>query len=163
MLWFTHQAKGGCMNFKNILLPIEFNDTSKLFLKELLHTHEFSESNFYLLNVVDISDTYLYSGRHLGIPANLSDEIAEAAKQDMEVIKKEFFYEKGDSTISTHVRKGLSISEEIVSFVKNNDIDLVIMPSHARKGIQRMFLGSVTEQVLRDCPCPVLTVRNKDI
>jgi nucleotide-binding universal stress UspA family protein len=36
--------------------------------------------------------------------------------------------------------------------------DLLVMGTHGRSGFSRLFLGSVTERVLRSAPCPVLTV-----
>jgi len=40
--------------------------------------------------------------------------------------------------------------------------DVVVMATHGRRGISRMLMGSVTEKVLRDSPCPVLTVRRRE-
>src|SRR5262249_31716035 len=37
--------------------------------------------------------------------------------------------------------------------------DLIVMASHGRRGFSRLFMGSVAELVLRESPCPVLTVR----
>ena len=37
--------------------------------------------------------------------------------------------------------------------------DLIVMGTHGRTGFRRLVLGSVTEEVLRQAPCPVLTVR----
>jgi nucleotide-binding universal stress UspA family protein len=37
--------------------------------------------------------------------------------------------------------------------------DLIVMGTHGRRGITRALLGSVTENVVRTAPCPVLTVR----
>jgi nucleotide-binding universal stress UspA family protein len=37
--------------------------------------------------------------------------------------------------------------------------DLIVMGTHGRSGIGRLLLGSVTEEVLRKAPCPVLTVK----
>ncbi|MBO0696975.1 MAG: universal stress protein [Zavarzinella sp.] len=37
--------------------------------------------------------------------------------------------------------------------------DLIVMGTHGRTGIGRLFLGSVAEEVLRKAPCPVLTVK----
>jgi nucleotide-binding universal stress UspA family protein len=36
---------------------------------------------------------------------------------------------------------------------------LVVMGSHGRRGIRRLLWGSTTEEVVRDCPCPVLVVK----
>jgi len=49
--------------------------------------------------------------------------------------------------------------ERLVAYAKGHDVDLVVMGTHGRRGLRRMMLGSVTEEVLRTAPCPVLTVR----
>jgi len=47
----------------------------------------------------------------------------------------------------------------IVSYARTHTIDLVVMGTHGRRGIDRLLLGSVAETVVRTAPCPVLTVR----
>jgi nucleotide-binding universal stress UspA family protein len=47
----------------------------------------------------------------------------------------------------------------IVSFAREEGIDVIVMGTHARKGAPRFFLGSVAERVIREVPCPVITVR----
>ena len=47
----------------------------------------------------------------------------------------------------------------IVEFVRDQDIDVIVMSTHARKGVAKLFLGSVAENVIREAPCPVITVR----
>jgi nucleotide-binding universal stress UspA family protein len=46
----------------------------------------------------------------------------------------------------------------IVDQALSNNADLIVMGTHGRRGFKRLLLGSVTEAVLRDGPCPVLTV-----
>ena len=48
---------------------------------------------------------------------------------------------------------------EIAKIVEEQDIDLVVMPTHGRSGISHLLLGSVAEKVIRAAKCPVLTVR----
>jgi len=43
------------------------------------------------------------------------------------------------------------------------DFDVVVMGRHGHTGLMHMLMGSVTERVLRHAPCPVLTVRTKDV
>jgi universal stress protein A len=43
--------------------------------------------------------------------------------------------------------------------VKKNKIDLIIIGTHGRKGMDRILFGSTAAQVVRFAPCPVLTVR----
>lgn len=47
----------------------------------------------------------------------------------------------------------------IVDTAASEDVDLIIMSTHGRSGPRRWILGSVTEKVLREAPCPVLVIR----
>jgi nucleotide-binding universal stress UspA family protein len=47
----------------------------------------------------------------------------------------------------------------IVAFATASDIDLVVMGTHGRVDREHMLTGSVAESVVRNAPCPVLTVR----
>ncbi len=51
-----------------------------------------------------------------------------------------------------------SPSRAIIRTANEVDADLIIMGTHGRRGIQRAFLGSVTESVLRHTTRPVLTI-----
>lgn len=48
--------------------------------------------------------------------------------------------------------------EVIVDYVEDRGVDAVVMATHARRGLERYILGSVTEKVLRSVPVPVLVV-----
>ncbi len=49
--------------------------------------------------------------------------------------------------------------EAIAEAAKFNDADLVVLGTHGRKGVSRLFLGSVAARVISTAPCPVMTVR----
>ncbi|QDX41713.1 universal stress protein [Salarchaeum sp. JOR-1] len=53
-------------------------------------------------------------------------------------------------------------SREIVRYAEDNDIDLIVMGTHGRGGIDRLLLGSVAEKVVRSSHVPVLTVHVED-
>jgi nucleotide-binding universal stress UspA family protein len=48
---------------------------------------------------------------------------------------------------------------EIVDYAERSGVDLVVMGTHGRGGLNRLLLGSVAERVVRASPVPVLTVR----
>jgi nucleotide-binding universal stress UspA family protein len=54
--------------------------------------------------------------------------------------------------------KACRVGSGIVDFVREEDIDLIVMSTHARKGVARLFLGSIAERVIREAPCPVIAV-----
>lgn len=49
-------------------------------------------------------------------------------------------------------------AEQVISFVKENAVDLVVVGTHGRSRAARLVLGSVAEKILRSCRVPVLTV-----
>jgi nucleotide-binding universal stress UspA family protein len=48
---------------------------------------------------------------------------------------------------------------EIIETAKTQTVDLIIMGTHGRTGLQHLLLGSVAEKVVRLAPCPVLVAR----
>ena len=48
--------------------------------------------------------------------------------------------------------------EKIVEYSRQNGMDLVVISSHGYGGVKRLFLGSVTDRVIRSCSVPVLVV-----
>jgi universal stress protein A len=52
---------------------------------------------------------------------------------------------------------------EIVHYAKANAIDLISIATHGRTGLGHVLLGSVAERIVREAPCPVLTVRDRTV
>src|SRR2546426_3149764 len=51
---------------------------------------------------------------------------------------------------------------EILRYAKTHAIDMIAMATHGRSGVQRVLIGSVAENVVREAPCPVLTVHHPE-
>lgn len=58
---------------------------------------------------------------------------------------------------SATIERG-SLWEVLAAFIEEKDIDLIVLGTHGRRGLKKLVLGSVAEQVYRHAPCPVLTV-----
>src|ERR1700693_968829 len=56
------------------------------------------------------------------------------------------------------VQEGIP-TDAILNFAQANDVNLIVMGTHGRRGVDRITMGSVTERVLRKARCPVLVVR----
>ncbi len=50
----------------------------------------------------------------------------------------------------------------IISAAEAEHVDMIVVGSHGRGAVGRLFLGSVSEHVVRNAPCPVLVVRPKE-
>jgi nucleotide-binding universal stress UspA family protein len=51
--------------------------------------------------------------------------------------------------------------EAIVSYALDQAIDMIVIATHGRTGLSHVLLGSVAERIVREAPCPVLTIRNR--
>ena len=65
---------------------------------------------------------------------------------------------RGMKNVKKAVVKGIP-HEEIVKFASDSKIDMIVMGTQGRKGVERFIFGSTVEKVVRKAPCPVLTVR----
>ena len=59
--------------------------------------------------------------------------------------------------VVTEIIVGDQPAQEIIKYVKDND--LIVMVTHARKGMDRFILGSVSEEVLHFVHCPVMVFK----
>lgn len=58
-------------------------------------------------------------------------------------------------------KRGISAAPVILDYTIENNIDLIVMGTHGRRGLGHLFLGGVTEEVVRHARCPVFTIREQ--
>lgn len=140
------------IEFKRILCPVDFSETS---LRSLAHAAALARWYDAQLTVLHVVPTFepMQVRAGLGDPVYISqmtrdevlDEMHRALGADLPPGAR-LAAEAGDS------------SKTIVDQALSNRADLIVMGTHGRAGFKRALLGSVTEKVLREAPCPVLTV-----
>jgi len=47
----------------------------------------------------------------------------------------------------------------IIEYAQEHDIDFIVLGTHGRNALKQVLIGSVAERIVRQAPCPVLTVR----
>ena len=62
--------------------------------------------------------------------------------------------------VVTAVRWGSPV-EAIVAYALDHHVDLIVIATHGRAGLSHVLLGSVAERIVREAPCPVLTLRDR--
>lgn len=82
--------------------------------------------------------------------------------ESYEMRLKSFIEEKfGNALTSVRLEQKVEFGtpeKSIVEIANAEAVDLIIMASRGKRGLIRMFLGSVTEEVIRNAPCPVIAV-----
>jgi universal stress protein A len=63
------------------------------------------------------------------------------------------------ASVATAVRWGSPV-EAVVDYAREEEIELVVIATHGRTGLSHVLLGSVAERIVREAPCPVLTIRD---
>ena len=51
--------------------------------------------------------------------------------------------------------------DTVLEYAEREPIDLIVISTHGRTGLSHVLLGSVAESIIRNAPCPVLTIRDK--
>lgn len=85
--------------------------------------------------------------------AILKEAAEEQARQEAKQLSRCF----ADVPHEAIVTEGDTL-DSIFAEVERSHIDLIVVGTHGRKGLQKVFLGSVAENILRRATCPVLTV-----
>jgi universal stress protein A len=134
--------------FRSILVPVDFDDSAKTALDLAKNIAGSSDATIHLMHVIAI---LLAPGEAANVMVVREDEVKAA----LDKIAKEHL--RG-TRHQIHVRSG-DTTRAVVEAAQDFAADLIVMPTHGRHGLSRFFLGSVAERVVREAPCPVLTVR----
>ena len=139
--------------YKAILCPIDFDENSLAALDKAVEIARYFGSNLILIHVLPMVLSLgeippveaMYEDQEKAARAKLSD----IAKQKLVGVKHELLVYTGD------------VSASILNAQSKHQSDLVVIATHGRRGLARMFLGSVAEVVVRKATCPVLTIREE--
>lgn len=146
------------MGFKKILCPIDFSDYSYDALEYAKDIAKTYNSKLYVLHIIyEPADFTGFYVPHISFD-KIRSEIESGAKKIMTEVKEEKL--KDISGAETMIIFGVP-SDEIVRFAKDKEIDLIVIGSQGKKGIEKMVFGSTAEKVVRKATCPVLVIKPK--
>ena len=141
--------------FDKILFPIDLSDTSPNIESWVILMAERFDARIHLLFVARELGQYATFSVVPGAIEQFEAKLLEGA----EVKIKEFaeVHLKGYPNVRTRVALG-NPAQKILEYIRDEEIDLVIMGTHGRKGIDRIFFGSVADRVVKMSLVPVLTI-----
>jgi nucleotide-binding universal stress UspA family protein len=128
--------------YKTILCPIDFDENSIAALNKAVEIARHFGSTLKLIHV-------------------LSPEISLRQEKDAQARLSEIAKQKlGGLRYESRVQTGNVITTILAVQTKDRP-DLLVMATHGRRGLSHTFLGSVTEAVIRNATCPVLSIREE--
>jgi universal stress protein A len=144
------------MDVKKILCPIDFSPTSQRALAVAVSMARRFGAELELLHVYQTPAAPGASGSASSAARAVSGHLAAAHSELLRWCKEA--NPGGEVTSRARVIDGTP-HVEILRAAKSGTYDLVVMGTLGRTGLTRLVLGSVAERVVRESPCPVLTVR----
>ena len=140
--------------YSQILVPTDGSPASDAAIEHAIDLARQYDATLHALYVVDgAAYSTLEAGAQVVVDA-LESEGDEATRRVAEAA------ERAGVGCETTVATGTAYSA-IRDYVDERAIDMVVMGTHGRKGLDRYLLGSVTERVVRTSDVPVLTVRQQ--
>jgi nucleotide-binding universal stress UspA family protein len=144
--------------FKKILCPLDFSEFTDEIVDYAVSIAGKYGAELHFLHVIPNLNYYTPYESFL-TPENLialESSIETEVGKDFDKIMK-----KIDMPVKKIIKSGAPFVE-IIEYVKAESIDLIVMGTHGRSGIEHILIGSVAEKVVRKSPCPVLTIRPRN-
>ena len=145
------------MAFQHILVPVDGSETSYAAVAKAVELAKAFGSKVTVAQVLTL-DPYIASEY---ISAGQTNDLIERAR--VSILKtldeaKAKFQEQGVA-VESRLLEGQVIHQEIINAAKETNADLIVIGSHGRTGLKKLFLGSVAQNILGDTGVPVLVVR----
>lgn len=145
------------LNIKSILIPLDLSDHSKKLIMYGRSLAETYGAELHLLHVVRVFEPY--QGVDY-IPGPNIYAAQEELMNNMNQTLNQFVGENfPESPRPKTTLAGGNAAREILRYIEENDISLVVMGTHGRRGLDKVVFGSVAQRVVQESPAPVLTIK----
>jgi len=136
---------------KNLLFATDFSPCSNAALPYAVAVAHRCSANLFAAHVVS-AESYLFVGPEVWRALQMDEQQAPppvdaaALEEHLRGARHEVLTPEGD------------VSNVLFRLVRDHNIDLLVLGTHGRTGLQKLLMGSVAESIFRLAPCPVLTV-----
>lgn len=142
--------------YSHILLAVDFTPVLDTVTRQAVELCQVFKARLSLVHVVEFVQMDLSNDLILPQELEIDQELMELARQRLQTLAKKLGVDKSECFVSQG-----STRREILHLAEERNVDLIVIGSHGREGIQRL-LGSTANAVLHGAPCDVLAVRIKD-
>lgn len=147
------------MAFKRILCCVDFSSNSENAFKVSMEMAEKYGAKLHLLHVLPPVVNPLITDIDIAIPEASSKALVQKVEERMFETYGNRIDPGMDHVIS--VKDG-HVSSEIINYLLDETIDLVILGAYGLSGVELVLFGSVAKRIAHKAPCSVMIVRNQD-
>lgn len=151
---------------KTILIALDYNPSAEKVAETGYKLATAMNAHSILLHVV--SDIAYYSSLNYSpimgfesvgnaVETNNAVELEKVAQNYLDKSKQHL----NDDNIQTIVKSG-DFAETILSTAKEMNVDIIVMGSHSRRGLEKILVGSVAESVLHHSTLPLFIIPTND-
>ncbi|MEO0310758.1 MAG: hypothetical protein RIQ89_415 [Bacteroidota bacterium] len=141
-------------NNQPILVPVDFSEQSLIAVEQACNVARINNASLILIHVLEES---FFSMSFFSSSDKVKKDLEKKAEQELLKLKKQL--EIGGLQVST-INKSGKVYEEISVAAKSNKCSLIIMGTNGSIGIKK-FIGSNALRVVKEAPCPVITIKGK--
>jgi len=143
---------------KRILFATDFSDNSKYALTFAISFAQKYDAMLYILHVIQQPSYPLGMYAEISFDAmdKFSQSISDAVEKEMQTLKEKDL--RGYGKYECMIVHGTPFLE-ILRMAKEKNVELIVVGTHGRTGLDHVLFGSTAEKVVRRAPCPVLSVR----
>jgi len=139
---------------KKILAPTDFSDLSKAGIRYALETARETNAEVVVYHAIDLGNAFQDRRADFGPHHDMLE--------NSRVVLNRFLTEHfADCIDLVEVRQMVEFGaphKNIVDIAASEGMDMIVMSTHGRTGLDHLILGSVAEKVVAHAPCPVLVV-----
>ncbi len=143
------------MPIQNILIPTDFSENADKAIAYAALLAETLSARIHLLHVPVIPTYLLFDASYTPGPKAVT-QILERGQQWLDALE-ERVGASSSAPVQSALKEGV-VHEAIRAYAEEQNIDLLVMGSHGRRGVSKFMYGSVTERVLKTVPVPTLVV-----
>ena len=148
--------------YTNILVPVDGSPTSDRGLDEAIKLAKLTGAQVRLFHAVDLLTYATGMGSFDAMTGDLIGLLRETGAQILNTCKARV--DASGVPVDTAMSEGFDgrVCDLVVAEAKSWGADLIVLGTHGRRGVGRVFMGSDAEQIVRSAPIPVLLIRADD-
>lgn len=141
--------------YRNILVGVDGSENAEHALQRAIQFATMHEAKLHIAHIIDTRALNTYATVNYSYNDLITEETVNALND-----YKTFALDNGVKEVETIVEYGSPRTLMSKTIPEEYDIDLVIVGATGLNAVERMFIGSVSEQIVRQALCDVIVVRN---